>query len=117
MASKPTVPALTVNESMVLSCLQAFPKVISPVASKLSVHHLLDEIAGSTALAASDCFLPLTLLDESFAFWECSPCFAPWSQLSFVLVLGVYWPFLGYNKVTLWDLCFSSWFYCSLSIL
>ena len=56
----PSKPAVTVDSSMVLSCLQAFPKVTSPEASKLCAQHLLDAIAGSTALAAHDCLLSLT---------------------------------------------------------
>jgi len=44
ISSKP----LTVDESMVLKCLQAFPKGTSPGASKLRAH-LLDAITGTTA--------------------------------------------------------------------
>jgi len=63
---KSTVPALTVDESMVLSCLRAFPKGTSPGASKLRAQHLLDAIAGSTAPATRDCLLSLTCLMNHF---------------------------------------------------
>ena len=41
MGSKLTVPALTVDESMVLSCVRAFSKGTSPGASKLRAHSSL----------------------------------------------------------------------------
>ena len=46
VSSKP----LTVDDSMVLKCLQAFPKGTSPRASKLRAQHLLDAITGTTDL-------------------------------------------------------------------
>ena len=58
----PSKPALTVDDSMVLSCLRAFPKGTSPGTSKLRAQHLLDVIVGSTAPAARDCLLSLTCL-------------------------------------------------------
>jgi len=56
----PPKPALTVDDSMVLSCLRAFPKGTSPGASRLRAQHLLDVISGSTAPAARDCLYSLT---------------------------------------------------------
>ena len=38
----PSKPGLIVDESVVLSCLQAFPKINSSGASKLRAQHLLD---------------------------------------------------------------------------
>jgi len=78
MGSKPTVPALTVNKSMVLSFLQAFPKGISPGASKLLAQHLLDAIAGSTAPTACDYLLSLTRLMNHLLSGNAPPCLAPW---------------------------------------
>jgi len=75
---KSTVPALTVDESMVLSCLRAFPKGTSPGASKLRAQHLLDAIAGSTAPAARDCLLSLTCLMNHLLSGNAPPCLAPW---------------------------------------
>lgn len=57
VGEKSNVPSLTVDESMVLTCLQAFSKGTSPGASKLHAQHLLDAIVGSTAPAACDCLL------------------------------------------------------------
>ena len=58
MSSKP----LIVDGSMVLNCLQAFPKGTSPGASKLHAQHLLDAIAGTAAPDAHDCLTSLTCL-------------------------------------------------------
>ena len=71
-------PALTVDESMVLSCLRAFPKGTSPGASKLRAQHLLDAIAGSTAPASRDCLLSLTSLMNYLISGKAPSCLAPW---------------------------------------
>ena len=55
----PSKPALTVDGSIVLSCLRAFPKSTIPGAFKLRAQHLLDAIA---ALAAHDSLFSLTCL-------------------------------------------------------
>ena len=74
----PSKPALTVDDSMVLSCLRAFPKGTSPGASKLCAQHLLDVIAGSTAPAARDCLLSLTCLMNHLLFGKAPSCLSPW---------------------------------------
>ena len=74
MSSKP----LTVDESMVLKCLQAFPKGTSPGASKLRAQHLLDAITGTTAPAARDCLASLTCLMNHLLSGKAPSCLAPW---------------------------------------
>jgi len=74
----PSKPALTVENSMVLSCLQAFPKYASPRASKLCAQHLLDAIAGSTAPATRDCLLSLTCLMNHLLSGKAPVCLSPW---------------------------------------
>jgi len=76
--AKSTVPALTVDESMVLTCLRAFPKGTSPGASKLRAQHLLDAITGTTAPASRDCLLSLTCLMNHLLSGNAPPCLAPW---------------------------------------
>ena len=71
-------PSLTVDEPMVLSCLQAFPKGTSPGASKLRAQHLLDAIAGSTAPAARDCLVSLTCLMNNLLSGKAPSILAPW---------------------------------------
>jgi len=56
----PSVPYVTVNESMVLTCWKGFLKGISPGASKLRAQHLLDVVSGSTAPAVKECLYSLT---------------------------------------------------------
>ena len=75
---KSTVPALTVDDSMVLTCLRAFPKGTSPGASKLRAQHLLDVITGTTAPASRDCLLSLTCLMNHLLSGNAPPCLAPW---------------------------------------
>ena len=74
----PSKPALTVDDSMVLSCLRAFPKGTKPGASKLRAQHLLDVIAGSTAPAARDCLLSLTCLMNHLLSGKAPSCLSPW---------------------------------------
>ena len=69
---------LTIDESMVLSCLQAFPKGTSPGASKLRAQHLLDAVAGSTAPAARECLLSLTRFMNHLLSGRAPSCLAPW---------------------------------------
>jgi len=74
----PSKPALTVDNSMVLSCLRAFPKGTSPGASKLCAQHMLDAIAGSTAPVARDCLLSLTCLMNHLLSGKAPVCLSPW---------------------------------------
>ena len=56
----PSTPSVTVDDSMVLSCLKGFPNCTSPGASKLRAQHLLDVVSNSTAPAAGKCLCSLT---------------------------------------------------------
>ena len=69
---------LTVDESMVLFCLRAYPKGTSPGASKLWAQHLLDTVVGRTAPAAKDCVLSLTHFMNNLLFGKAPPCLVPW---------------------------------------
>ena len=54
-------PSVTVDDSVVLSCLRQFPKGTSPGASKLCAKHIFDTVLGSTAPAAVGCLYALLL--------------------------------------------------------
>jgi len=70
--------SFVVDESMVLSCLHAFPKGTSPGASKLRAQHLLDAVAGSTAPAARECLASLTRFMNHLLSGRAPSCLAPW---------------------------------------
>ena len=72
------MPAITICESMVLTCLWVIPKGTSPGALKLCAQHLLDAITGTTTLASCDCLLSLTCLMNHLLSGNASPCLAPW---------------------------------------
>jgi len=74
VSSKP----LTIDDSMVLKCLKAFPKGTSPGASRLRAQHLLDAITGTTAPAARDCLASLTCLMNYLLSGKAPSCLAPW---------------------------------------
>ena len=70
VSSKP----LTVDDSMVLKCLQVFPKGTSPGASKLRAQHLFTE---TTVPAAHDCLASLTCLMNYSLSGRFPLCLAP----------------------------------------
>ena len=74
----PNKTAFTVDESLVMACLLAFPKGTSPGASKLRAQHLLDAIAGSTTPAARECLLSLTRFMNHLLSGKAPSCLAPW---------------------------------------
>jgi len=71
----PSKPPLTVDGSIVLSCLRAFPKSTIPGAFKLRAQHLLDAIA---ALAAHDSLFSLTCLMNHLLSGKVPFCLSPW---------------------------------------
>jgi len=84
--------SMTVDESMVLKCLKAFPKGTSPGASKLRAQHLLDAITGTTTPAARDCLASLTCLMNYLLSGKAPSCLAPWlcgAPLTALLKRGV----------------------------
>jgi len=76
--TSPSQSSLTVNESVVLTCIHAFPKGTSPGASKLRAQHLLDAITGSTVPAARECLLSLTRFMNHLLSGKAPSCLAPW---------------------------------------
>ena len=70
----PSAPSVTVDDSMVLSCLKGFPKGTSPGASKLHAQHWLDAVSGSTAPAAGECLCSLTCFMNHLLFGKGPTC-------------------------------------------
>ena len=112
IVTSPSQSSLTIDESMVLICLRAFPKGTSPGASKLRAQHLLHAIAGSTAPAAKECLLSLTRFMNHLLSGKAPSCLAPWlcgAPLTALLKKGGgIWP-IAVGEVLR---CFANHLYC-----
>ena len=71
----PSALSVTIDKSMVLTCLKGFPKGTSPGASKLRDQHLLDAVSGP---AAKECLRFLTCFMNFLLSGKGPTCLALW---------------------------------------